>query len=81
MRMRSTGLGKTELQADIVDIQRTGDFLVLQFQTSVPVKWKVKAAMSHKDLLKLISFMLRWSNLKFVISGFWLPKEPRPTDF
>ncbi len=81
MRMRSTGLGKTELKADIVDVQRAGDFLVLQFQTSAPVKWKVRAAMSHRDLIKLMTFMIRWSCLKFLILGFRLPKEPRPTDF
>ncbi len=81
MRMRSTGLGKTELQADIVNVQRAGDFLVLHFQTSAPVKWKVRAAMTHKDMVKLMGFMTRWQCLKFLIFGFKLPKEPRPTDF
>ncbi|MBI4333789.1 MAG: hypothetical protein HY673_21215 [Chloroflexi bacterium] len=67
MRMRSTGLGKTELVAEVEDLKRMGGFLILVIATSQPVKWKVRAAMTHKDLFKLFRLMLRWSNLKYLI--------------
>ncbi len=69
MRMRSTGLGKTELVAEVEDLKRMGDFLILVVQTSSPVKWKVRAAMDRRDLFRLLGFMFKWSNIKYVLFG------------
>ncbi len=76
MRMRSTGLGKTELVADVEDLKRMGDFLILVIQTSTPVKWKVRAAMDRRDLFRLLRLMFKWSNLKYVIFGTKKKEKP-----
>lgn len=70
MRMRSTGLGKTELVAEVEDLKRMDDFLILVVQTSSPVKWKVRAAMTHRDLFKLLALMLKWQNIKYLLFGY-----------
>lgn len=77
MRMRSTGLGKTELIAEVEDLKRMGDFLVMVVQTSSPVKWKVRAALTHKDLFALLRLMLKPSNLKYLLFG-WIGKKKNP---
>ncbi len=67
MRLRSTGLGKTELVGEVEDLKRMGDFLIMVVNTSKPVKWRVRAALNHEDLFNLIRLMLRWSNLKYLL--------------
>ena len=42
MLMRSTGLGKTELKGKITGLVRLGDYLILQVETTEPVKWKLR---------------------------------------
>ncbi|MDP2719120.1 MAG: hypothetical protein U1D67_01155 [Dehalococcoidia bacterium] len=77
MRLRSTGLGKTELIGEVEDLTRMGDFLIMVVQTTKPVKWKVRAALNHKDLFTLLGFVLRWNNLKYIIFGaFNRKKDP-----
>lgn len=75
MKMRSTGLGKTELTGGIEDIRVMGDFLVLVIQTSQPVKWKVRAALDHRDLFSLLRLMFKLSNLKYILLGLFRRKK------
>lgn len=83
MLMRSTGLGKTELVAEIQDCKAQGDHLILLVHTTEPVKWKVRCTMTTRDMIKLIATCLKWSILKFILNPFnWLKKEPEhPGDF
>ncbi len=81
MRMRSTGLGKTELIGDVEDLKRMGDFLILVIQTNQPVKWKVRTAMTHRDLFRLLRLMLKWSNLKYLLFNFRHKENPEIPPF
>ncbi|MFC1930368.1 hypothetical protein ACFLWE_00520 [Chloroflexota bacterium] len=67
MRLRSTGLGKTELLGEVEDIKRMGDFLIMVVGTTSPVKWKVRAALTRKDFFHLMRLMLKWPNLKYML--------------
>ncbi len=71
MLMRSTGLGKTELVAEINDCVAQGDHLILLVNTTDPVRWKVRCTMTLKDLRKLIVTCIK-------ISIFTFHPEPLP---
>lgn len=77
MRLRSTGLGKTELVGDIIDVKREGDYLVLNIKIIEPTKWKVKAGMSFSDLMKVLLHMLRPSNLGYLLVGAFKYRNPK----
>ena len=43
MRFRSTGLGNTELYANLVNVEIKEDLLILCFDTYKPVEWHLRA--------------------------------------
>ena len=69
MRLRSTGLGKTELEADIVNIKKVHDLLIFFVNTNSPVKWQTRMAFQEKDLRDLIRALLKPRNLFFVLKA------------
>ena len=77
MLMRSTGLGKTMLVGKIVDLQRKGDYLIVQIDTTEPVKWRVRTALSFKDLATVAVACAKASVVGFILSpAQWFKKEP-----
>jgi len=82
LRFRSTGLGKTMLQGEPADIQIVDDMLVMHIQTTTPVRWRIRAALTFRGLLKMIKMGLKPSVIKFVLLGFTTLKNPKlPEDF
>ena len=81
MLMRSTGLGKTELRGKISGLIRQGDYLVLQVETIEPVKWKIRVAIARPDIWQVIKGLLRWKNLKLVLSTKWKAEPVHPGEF
>ncbi len=82
MLMRSTGLGKAELVAEIVGLKRQGDYLIMELQTTKPVRWKIRGGLSHKDLRMLIKAMLQLSVLSFLLNlRAWFKEPAHPGDF
>jgi hypothetical protein len=74
--MKSTAImGALEIIGEISDIRVKGEFLVLNIRTTVPVGWNFKAALSHHDLLAFVKFLLRPSNLLYVLFGFGKPRD------
>ena len=69
MRLRSTGLGRTELEADIVKVKKIDDLVLFYVNTTKPVKWQTRMGFQEKDLRKLIWALLKPKNLSFVISA------------
>ena len=59
MRIRSTGLGKTELFCVAEGFSKNCDYAVLNMKAMAPVKWRIRVAMSAGDLLKLLGTMLK----------------------
>jgi hypothetical protein len=81
MLFRSTGLGKTELKAKVNGVVRQGDYLILQVETLEPVKWKIRACISLKDMWAVIRSVLKPSNLKLVLSNRWFKEAQHPGEF
>ena len=82
MRMRSTGLGTTELVGEISDITKAGGYLVLHMNTTEPVRWHVRAAMNSREMLKIFWFMLKPSRMLYMLTRlFHDPDAGSPPDF
>ena len=82
MLMRSTGLGKTELVAEINDCVAQGDHLILLVNTTDPVRWKVRCTMTLKDLRKLIVTCIKISIITFILNPFrWFKEPEHPGDY
>ncbi len=83
MLMRSTGLGKTELVAEIDDCKAQGDHLILVVSTTDPVKWKVRCTMTMLDMRRLIATCIKMSIVSFILNPLrWFQKEPaHPGEF
>ena len=78
MFFRSTGLGKTELAGKMVEMKRQGDFLIMYVDTTEPVKWHIRAAMSFGDLATAMKACIKMAILKFLLSPKqWLNKQPK----
>jgi len=88
MRTRSTGLGSTELVQEFRYMKPMGDYLVIGLETVEPVKWKVRAAATYKDVFAMVKVLLKpaviWWLIKGLITGlftgFKRAKNPRPID-
>jgi len=70
MRFRSTGLGKTELQAEPTGLETSDDLLILHIRTTSPVRWHIRAGIQRKDLFKLIRFVISPRVIKYFLLGF-----------
>ena len=71
MRLRSTGLGRTELQADLIDIKKVDDLVVFFVNTTSPVKWRTRMGFQERDLRDLMLALLRPANLLFILKAFF----------
>ena len=83
MFFRSTGLGKTQLTGKIVEMQRQGDYLIAQIDITEPVKWRMRVAMSFRELAGLVGACMKASILKLLLSPKqWFDKKAKhPGDF
>jgi len=64
MWVRSTGLGKrSDLVAEFEEIKRDGDCWILCMKTVEPVRWKIRVALTSKDLREFIGLILRQGKL------------------
>ena len=83
MLFRSTGLGKTEMAADIEELQRQGDYLILKVRTTDPVVWKVRVALNFKDIARVLKALVKFSVIGFIFSpSQWFKKKAEhPGDF
>ncbi len=60
MWVRSTGLGKrNDLVAEFEEIKRDGDCWILCMKTVEPVRWKIRVAMTSKDVRGFLGLILR----------------------
>ncbi len=82
MLMRSTGLGKTELLAEIVGLKRQGDYLIMEVHTISPVHWKIRSGLSRKDLWMLIKALMNLSIISFLFDiGAWFKEPKHPGEY
>ena len=78
MRMRSTGLGKTELKAEVKSIQKIGDLVIFEAYTTKPVRWHVRIGFQEKDMRRLVILLLRPRNLWYVIRALFCSEDKVP---
>lgn len=69
MRMRSTGLGKTELKAHISSIERVDDSILFKVKTTAPVRWEVRNLFQQKDIPRLVVLLLKPANIVFLVKA------------
>lgn len=82
MLFRSTGLGKRELVAEIVAVKRQGDYLIMEVQTTEPVRWKIRGGVTWKDLRMLIKAVLNLQVLLYLLApSNWFKQAEHPGDF
>ena len=76
MRFRSTGLGKTELYANLEKVEINEDMLILHFKTYKPVEWHLRAGIQAQDRVDMIKLILRL-NFKLLPYLFrWRSRNP-----
>jgi hypothetical protein len=82
MLMRSTGLGKAELVAELTTLKRQGDYLIMEMQTSQPVRWKIRGALNRKDMRMTLKAMLKSSLMLFLLNPHaWFREAKHPGDY
>ena len=82
MLFRSTGLGKAELVGEIVQIERKGDYLIMEMETTEPVRWKIRGGISLMDLRTLLRAALKFSVLAFFFNlAAWFRQPKSPGEF
>jgi len=83
MRLRSTGLGRTEMEAELVNIKKVDDLVIFFVNTTSPVKWRTRMGFQQKDLRQLVLVLLRPKNLLFILKAllFGRKEVPRTKDF
>ena len=83
MRLRSTGLGRTEMEAELVNIKKVDDLVIFFINTTSPVKWRTRMGFQERDLRDLALVLLRPRNLLFILKAlfFGWKEVPRTKDF
>ena len=76
MRLRSTGLGKTELVGNISQLSGVGDYLVMDVHVIEPTNWRIKAGLTGSDIIKLAVLLLKPKTILFIISHLFKAKKP-----
>jgi hypothetical protein len=71
VRLRSTGLGRTELEADVIDIKKVDDLVIFFVNTTSPVKWRTRMGFQERDLRDLIFALLKPQNIMFIIKALF----------
>ena len=67
MRLRSTGLGKTELVAEVESLTPQKGSLILSIRAIQPVSWHIRASMGKSDTIRLLKLLLRLSVIKHIL--------------
>jgi len=69
MRLRSTGLGRTELEAEVAAVKKVDDMVIFFAKVTKPVKWRIRMGFQERDLRVLFWAILRPRNLWFIIKA------------
>jgi hypothetical protein len=84
MRVRSTGLGKMEMVAEISKLEHVGNgFFLVEMRSTEPVHWKIRVALTGADFRHLIGIMLKKPLCIFKVCGrlFQGKNDKKPPEF
>jgi len=78
MRVRSTGLGNTEMVANIDSIKRLDGHLLMTMASTSPVRWRIRIALNYRDIIGIAKVGIL-SILIYLVTGIGtIFKEPPP---
>jgi hypothetical protein len=82
MRVRSTGLGKTEMVCQIDQVKIIDGHLMMSLQAIEPVRWFIRTVLTYKDILRLMkvgTFVI----LTYLVTGLKtiFKTPPPPTNY
>jgi hypothetical protein len=82
MRVRSTGLGNTEMVARIDAIKRLDGHLLMTMVSIEPVRWRIRIALNYRDILRIVRVGV-FSILIYLITGLGtiFRSPPAPTNY
>ena len=78
MRLRSTGLGKTELEGRVISVRRVEGGVVFYLDVVKPVKWHTSMTFEKNDLRSLVFAALKPKNLRYIVGSFFSDQEKVP---
>ena len=83
MRLRSTGLVRTEVEAELVEIKKVDDLVIFFVNTVKPVRWRARMGFQQRDLRELVLVLLKPRNLLFILKAlfFGWKEVSRTKDF
>ena len=67
MRLKSTGLGATELIGDLTDMEKSMSGVLMRVKIKKPVVWRVRVFLNPKDLRAIVWRALMPRTVFFVI--------------
>ena len=80
MRVRSTGLGKSEMQANIETLESREGYLILHLRATEPVLWHIRGAVYYGEVWKILLLLLRRGVVKYLLFG-WIKKKGALNEF
>ncbi len=67
MKLRSTGLGATELIGDLTDMEKNMSGVLMRVKIKKPVVWRVRVFLQPQDLRTLVLRAIKPRTVWFVI--------------
>lgn len=76
MRMKVSGLQHIELVGDVTRLTESEGYLVMNVKLDTPVGWTATAALTHRDLMRLMKLLVQPAALRYVFFGWGRPGHP-----
>ena len=80
MRVRSTGLGKSEMTARIDTMESKAGYLILHIRSTAPVLWHIRGAVTYKEVYSILWMLIKRGIIKYILFG-WATKNKTLTEF
>jgi hypothetical protein len=78
MRVRSNGLGNTEMVTRVDSIKRLDGHLLMTMVSIEPVRWRIRIALNYKDIIRIIRVGI-FSIFVYLVTGLGtIFKSPSP---
>jgi hypothetical protein len=75
MRMKARFMATIEVVGKITQLKEKDGWLIMNVRTTTPAGWDLHAALTHEDIVTMLKFMLKPSNILYVLFGFGKPRD------
>lgn len=76
MRLKSTGLGATELSGELTEVEKKMSGVLMKVKIKKPVVWRVRVFLQPRDLRKIAWYAIRPLNVWFIIKALCRELNP-----